>query len=116
MTISWPAYLPQVVPTGGYEERPPVTVLRSDMDAGPAKVRQRFTSGVRPIALQLILTDAQADALDYFYRVEVAGGSIPFRWRNPRTNNPASVRFADTPSMVVAGLHWRASVQLEVLP
>lgn len=117
----WPATLPQVLPVAGYSETPPDTALRTQMDAGPAKVRRRFTAQVRPINATLILTAAQVQILDDFYVTTLEGGALPFDWIHPRdTASPPTVvqfRFVRPPQYAALEPDiWQAPVELEILP
>ena len=114
----WPLGLPQLVAVGGYEESPPETLARTDMDAGPAKQRRRFTAGVRPVSAQLDLTPAQVDILDGFYRTDLQDGALSFDWVHPRTQVAARLRFAQPPAYRPAGSDaaWRVALRLEILP
>lgn len=119
---TWPASLPQVAPINGYQETPPDTSLRTQMDAGPAKVRRRFTAAVRPITMNFILSDAQLQVFDDFYGETLEGGSLPFDWVHPR-------HFADSPQEIVqfrivrpptySAIDrdiWQVPVEFEILP
>jgi hypothetical protein len=116
--IVWPASLPQLVAVEGYEESPPETALRTEMDAGPAKVRRRFTAGVRPITAQLDLDAAQVETLDQFYVTTLAGGALRFDWVDPRNQAAVELRFVRPPVYRPAGSDaaWTAFLQLEVMP
>lgn len=77
---SWP--LPNVkFLMSGYQETMQNTVIRTEMDAGPAKVRQRFTKNVQPIKGKLtpILDDEYA-TLYGFFQSTCGGGALPFTW------------------------------------
>jgi hypothetical protein len=115
---SWPASLPQLVAVEGYGEAPPDTTLRSQMDAGPAKVRRRFTAGVRPLTLQLDLDGAQVETLDGFFEAILKGGALAFDWVHPRTQSAATLRFARPPAYRPghSDAAWQALLELEILP
>ena len=51
MIVDWPSDLPTTVITDGYEERPPNSIRRTPMDAGPPKRRRRGSSMTRPMTL-----------------------------------------------------------------
>ena len=86
---TWPASLPQYLLTRNYSESAPNLVIRTTMDAGPAKVRRRFTAGVRPIDGLVILTDDQLGVLDGFFLNDCAGGAIAFSWTMQRESEDA---------------------------
>ncbi len=49
----WPPSLPQRPLAQGFSEQAPDTLIRTQMEAGPPKVRRRFTAGIRTMDLQL---------------------------------------------------------------
>ena len=114
----WPTSLPQRPLAQGYSERAAATVIRTAMEAGPPKVRRRYTAGIRRFELQLRLTPSEADTLDAFYDDTMMGGSLPFDWQHPRTGAAVAYRFVEPPAYTPAagGQLWTASLRLEVLP
>lgn len=113
----WPVSLPQDVLIDGYDERPPDTTLRSTMDEGPAKVRRRFTAGVRVFSVTVALTRAQVETLDAFYRTDLQGGALRFDWTHPRTLAAVQFRFIAGPRYVPQSqTEWLTQLQLEILP
>jgi len=114
---TWPATLPPRLLVDNYQEQPPDTVLRTEMDVGPPKLRRRTTAGLRPVIGRLYCTKAQIAALDTFYVTTCASGSLAFDWTHPRTGLSASYLFRKPPI-------WRAEhgdgywvdLQLELLP
>ncbi len=113
---AWPGILP-AVPLLGHRETAPDMVVRTEMDAGPAKLRRRFTAGVRKFQVPLVLSDAQVQALDNFFVTDTAGGSLRFDYMHPRTGAVIKCRFVAPPEYdLVAPSKWRATLSLEVLP
>jgi hypothetical protein len=98
MPASWPIALPQIPLIEGYREQPGSQVIRTDMDAGPAKVRRRFTSEVRRFELSLQLTADQMAIFDTFFTELCGGGATPFDWVHPRTGEAGSFRFVSEPT------------------
>jgi len=87
------------------------------MDAGPAKTRPRFTAGVRPIQIPMIMTDDQVTTLETFYTTTLAGGALKFDFRLPRTGAVVTYRFTGPPQWtLVESKRWRVTLPLEVLP
>lgn len=114
---TWPESLPQEPGADGFQETAPNLVVRTQMDAGPPKVRRRFTAGVRTFAMRFVLSEDQVDTLDAFFIEDCAGGAIPFDWKHPRTNAPASFRFVEPPTYTsLGGDCWSANVSVELLP
>lgn len=117
MPASWPVTLPQDVLVQGYAEAFPSTTLRTQMDAGPAKTRRRFTASVRPLRVTMPLTRAQVALLDTFYTDTLEGGALEFTWTHPRTLAAVTLRFVSPPQPVPdSGAWWRVDLDLEVLP
>lgn len=102
----------------GFSEQAPNTIIRSQMEAGPAKLRRRFTAGTRNFDCHLYLSADQVEALDAFYVSTLAGGALSFDWKHPRTQAAVTYRFVEPPSYkpVKRGSAWQASMKLEVLP
>lgn len=113
---TWPAGLPAHTEIEGYQETPPTLALRSAMDAGPAKVRRRFSAGPTAWRGTMLLTQAQAETLLAFWRETLAGGALAFEWAHPRTGAAATMRFTAPPELrhQAEGL-WRAELTLEIL-
>ena len=112
----WPVTLPQL-PDIGLQETAPDLVLRTEMDAGPAKVRRRFTAGVREFRTTVSpLTAAQVQTLDDFF-VNDLTGVLPFDWQIPRSGATVEMRFVEPPRYdAIDPTFYRASLSLEVLP
>jgi len=133
---TWPLTLPAIVLQRNYSETAPNIVLRTQMDAGPAKVRRRFTANVRPIKAALILWDNQVQYLDNFFMNDCQGGALPFDWQTQRglgdealiTDQSqvtdenyllisATMRFVSPPTYTAAGARkFEAALDLEILP
>jgi hypothetical protein len=114
----WPISLPQSpLMLQGFQETLPNTVIRTEMDVGPPKVRQRATAGIRAFTMIVQMTKAQVATLDTFYVSTLAGGSLPFDWTHPRTGAAATYRFVRPPICVpLADDLWQARMELEILP
>lgn len=117
MTLVWPVELPQDVLVEGYDEKFSLQTIRTQVDAGPAKVRRRTSAGVRLLSCSLDLTRAQVDLLDQFYHATLQGGALSFEWKHPRTQAMSLMRLVDPPAMKpLSGMLWIAKLSLEILP
>lgn len=77
---SWPLPNAQFL-ISGYQETMQMTVIRTDMETGPAKVRQRFTKNVQPLKGKLApITDSDYATLYSFFNSDCAGGALSFTW------------------------------------
>jgi hypothetical protein len=116
-TVSWPAGLPAYVLAEGYQEHAPDTLLRTPMDAGPAKARRKSTAQVWTITCQVRLTHDQRAVLDQFFVVDTASGALRFDWVHPVTRDACEMRFTERPVYQARGpVHLVASLALEILP
>lgn len=115
----WPASLPQS-PQKGFTETGGVLVIRTPMDAGPAKQRRR---GQRPQIMQVsfVMTTAQVSQLESFVK-DTIKGTARFGFTHPRTQAIAEVRIVPQNGgemyniTYLAPEYWNVSLQLEILP
>jgi hypothetical protein len=119
----WPASLPQNLRVGDHEETPPDTVLRTEMDAGPAKARKRFSTMPRKFSGSLVMTRDQLAEFDEFFNDVIGGGALPFEWKIPRTAVTCDVRLTKAPAYKPtspraedASDYWIVTLDLEVMP
>jgi len=114
MPKNWPDTLPQLWLQGGYQETLPDVMIRTEMDAGPAKSRRRFTVQVTPIKGKMTLTTIQKGYLETFFNTTTAGGSLSFTFPH---DGAEVLRFTKPPMLAKkAGLMWDADFELEKLP
>jgi len=118
MPVAWPiAPFPQLPTSVGSSETLPDTALRTPMDAGPAKVRRRFTSGPRGIPVRFVTTDTNVASFDTFYVTDTFGGTSEITWVNPRTGSAATLRFVGVPQYTpLGGTAWEITCAFEILP
>lgn len=113
----WPEDLPAAPLASGFMETLPDTVLRTQMDMGPAKTRQRTTAGMGKLSLGYLLTAAQVAALRSFYQTTLAGGSLRFQITHPVTAENILCRFLKPPApAAVSPTRFKVLLELEVLP
>jgi hypothetical protein len=118
---SWPTTnkFPQA-PQKGFKESVGQNIIRSPMDAGPAKMRNR---GKRPNTMDLsfFLTTAQATTLENFIKTDREGVKR-FSFPHPRTAVIVEARIVPQGEGEFYGLeylapgYWRASLKFEILP
>lgn len=114
---AWPSSLGHPL-VDGYSESGEDGVLRSQFDAGPSKIRRKY-SGRPPATVvgELVLTKAGMQVLDDFYWITLNVVGL-FHWADHRrpldSENVAVYRFAARPSYTPIAPHlWRAALQLE---
>jgi hypothetical protein len=114
----WPSLLPQNILVEGYVETPPQILVRTAMDVGPAKVRPRYTQGIRTIKGSVAMTRDQVEILRAFVDTTLDGGTLAFEWTHPRTDAVVNLRFVEIPTaeaVLPDGL-WLTRLSLEVVP
>jgi hypothetical protein len=119
LQFNWPTTLPQTVERG-FTESIGLNVLRTPMDAGPAKMRRR---SVRPetLSVQFLFTTAQVAILETFI-IDTLQGVYRFGFRHPRKGTTVETRIVPTSdgqyftAAYRAPGYWGISLQLEILP
>jgi hypothetical protein len=114
---NWPAGLPASPLLDSFKEKAEDTVIRTEMEQGPAKLRRRTTAGVRTLSASFLVSKAQVVTLEDFYLTTLQGGSLPFTFTHPRSGASVSCRFVKPPEYAGSnGNYFKASVDLEILP
>lgn len=117
----WPSFMP----SPSYDQisigAPIGAVLRTEMDAGPAKQRKRFTAAPRPVLLVFApLTVDAVVGFEAFFENDIAFGALAFRMVHPITDVVRKFRFigSDEPWQIepIGKNAYRLSVSLELLP
>lgn len=116
---TWPTTLPALNfphAAHNYQREPQDPTLRTPMDAGPAKVRRRYTAVPVTISFTTLLSDAQYATEQAFYN-DTVKATGRFDWTDPATQQTATFRYVTPTSAVAAGGgFWRATFNLEILP
>ena len=116
-SIDWPASLPQVLRLEGLKTKDQNAVVRTDMDAGPAKVRLRFTSAYEDVSGSVVLTQEELSVLQTFFRTACKKGAVRFNMMHPITSEIKEFRFKSTPDLSPSGDgNFIVSLELEALP
>lgn len=115
--VAWPGTVPKSPLLDAFTEQPPREVVRSNVDAGPAKVRQRTTAGVRALTVTIRMTEAELADLDTFFVTTTNQGALRFDLEHPRTGALREMRFVRKPVYrLVTEDDYDVQLQLEVLP
>ena len=118
-TYVWPVGLPQS-PQKGFTESIGALIIRTPMDAGPAKQRYR---GRRSNELQVsfVMTTAQVSTLENWI-VNTLRGTARFGFPHPRTSTVVETRIVPQgdgelfKTAYLAPGYWSVSLKLEILP
>jgi len=114
---AWPTTLPQRLQRNNYGESPGENQLRSNMDAGPAKMRRRATSAPRKISGTILLSLAELAYFKTFYITTLLDGTLRFTWNDPTdSTTTVEMRFTEAPSWSAENIKFRVSMSLEILP
>ncbi|MFG1340566.1 hypothetical protein [Xanthobacter autotrophicus] len=90
----WPSELMQRVLVDGYSEGFGDGRIRQAMDAGPPKVRRRFSAVTRPVRASIKVDFDGIGRLNRFWTEETAGGALPF-WFPDQTSDGLPLLTAD---------------------
>lgn len=120
--VAWPASLPQSAYLPVVDSRQKA-VLRTSMDSGPAKVRQRFTAAIRHLDFEMVFDGDQRATFDTFFATTISEGAVSFDFPDPVSGDTVSVRFREPVSWqqmqtgaTAAERAWRGKMKIEVLP
>ena len=114
---SWPSALQQKLNANDFTLKTGNTLVRSDNDAGPAKVRSRFTDGVDQYDCSINLDIDDFDTLNDFYKTILSNGSLSFLATNPFTNTSQEFRFLAPPAYKpMGGRIFRVTMSWERIP
>lgn len=98
----WPIDLQQNA-NYNYSETWDDGTIRSQPDQGPVMTRRRYTK-IRKFAMLSVWVDRpQYDTFVSFYQVTIAGGSLPFIWKDPISEAESNMLFLKPPSFSSVG-------------
>ncbi len=113
---TWPDTLPQQPLVEGFSGTVQDTLIRTSMDAGPEKIRRRFTAASEYFTLTWFMTKQQLNTFISFFNNDIAGGSLEFEMVHPLTSEPALMRFRGVYKISLAGTGYLVNAEIEVLP
>lgn len=117
MPATWPPALPFFVTASRERSGPQDAVIRTQMSAGPDKVRRRTTaapkrySGTTPG-----YTRAELATFETFFADTLDMGALSFTATDPFDGNTKTFRFVGTYSVSPWGKGAQVSAELEILP
>ena len=122
-TITWPPTLAhRKLVTADIAGSLPDVMLRTDIEAGPAKVRGRYLAAVEPVSGSVVITHDELQVLrDWFFN-DIAGGAAAWLWAHPMTGEQREFRFVEPPKYQplaprIGGRGMvRVQLSLEILP
>lgn len=115
MAISWPSTIPATLDT--HQQSDVDVLLKTQTDAGPGKIRRKWTGVVTNVSGTSILTAEQALALIEFHRVDCKQGSLTFSFPDPMTKVLSVYRWDDVPKFTNLGpLAYQVTFQWKKVP
>lgn len=96
---------------------PQNAVIRTSMDAGPDKVRRRFTAAPRRFTgTTPFLTKTELETFETFFETTLQMGALSFTATDPLSCTTKTFRFVGDYKVNPAGRAFRVSAELEILP
>jgi len=114
MSVTWPSSLPQAFLIDDYKDQEPALFTKTEMDAGPPKLRRRFTAAQRPFSGSMVLTATQKATLRTFYQTYGAG-EISFPDQDGESSD-LTVIFMAEPVYSRYELVWKVDLQFAEMP
>jgi len=118
---SWPASLPQDAFVSLNVKKQDGRI-RTQMDAGPPKMRRKYTAVREIVNHSMIMDGADKKTLDNFWENNLNGGVERFDWSDPTTDNTVEFRFVEPyGAKLLSGgdsdsRQWEISMTLEIMP
>lgn len=114
MAIPWPVSLEQYVDVESFNYKFGETVLRSDVDIGPKKLRRRFTRPINTATVSFRLPMDDYNTFVTFFNTTSNGGVTPFELAHPITGVTKEWRFTGPPEIrPLGGTEFSVSFELE---
>ncbi len=118
---TWPAFMPEPLRESITLSGPKGAVLRTQMDAGPAKQRQRFTAAPKSLSLAYEpLNENDVILFEDFFEVNLQQGALEFDMPHPISEIVSKFRFADPDEPYrlsqIGKNAYRLTVSIELLP
>lgn len=91
-------------------------LIRTEMEVGPAKTRQRSTAGSEFHSYVFRLTATNKVAMKVFFNTTCSHGATLFEWDHPETTTTENWKFMSPPSYRYVQGYYDCAVELEMLP
>ncbi len=114
--VTWPSTLPQFVDQDEYTQTSKNPLIRTDMEAGPAKVRLRYTAVPEEFNISLVMTKTQFESFITFFKQTIHYGADTFLWNHPVTRTASNCRFTGMYNAVPHGIDFKVTIPMEILP
>lgn len=117
MAQPWPVSLQEKLNASGFGIDYGDSLVRSDMDVGLAKVRNRYTKGIDTYTASIYVDITDVLIFESFYKDTLVNGALPFTFNDPITQIPTDFRFRSPPKISpLGGISFTISFVWERLP
>lgn len=113
---SWPTQLPEpVVEPYGFEVSP--SLVRTEMDSGFIRQRQRFTQQLRSFSVAFSFTDVELALFQAWWKYKIASGADWFLMsiNIGGEKSPRQIRFASPFTTTTKGGRWTVKATMETM-
>ncbi len=93
-SLAWPEELP-IPRLSGLSASRKSSVVRTEMDAGPAKARRRYTVATKEFSGSIVVKENERAILENFYVATLGDGVLRFVMRDPQTLVESEFRFME---------------------
>jgi len=101
----------------GNQRTYPSDIITTQMDTGPAKMRQRSTAGTIPMSCACMVDATERAEVYAFYTTSCAGGSLVFDITDPFVGGTVEMRWKSPPTETkIASDLYRITLDWEVTP
>jgi hypothetical protein len=112
---AWPASLPKPL-LSGYQLQPLDTAIRTDMDAGKKRTRNRYTRTPTAVPCAWVFSDLQMAIFEAWYAQQIANGAAAFTLtlKNGYAAQTVTAKFSGPYTAAPDGRRWHVSATLDV--
>ena len=96
MAETWPVAVNTDIITNGFSQKARENTIRSKVEAGLDKLRNRYTTPIVDSSVNLVVTFAEYTALEAFYNTTLQGGVLTFNFTDPADSTEYEYRFLET--------------------
>ncbi|WP_147613864.1 hypothetical protein [Treponema pectinovorum] len=111
-TIEYPASLP-LMRLEGMQTQRKSNVVRTEMDAGPAKARRRYTVSSKYFTGTILLKSYERETFEAWYKHTLCDGILRFKMKDPQTLSYGEFRFSEDYTESNTDGLWQITMKLE---
>lgn len=100
---TWPVSLQQLLNEDSFNVEIGETVIRSEMDVGPEKVRRRSTRPIDTYTCSIDIYQTDVNTFKQFFNTTLNGGVNSFYFNDPLTGTTEVFKFSKSPTFSPLG-------------